>query len=227
MKKESNGQHIIFIVILILIFFLSYYAIPLPEHVSKHKTSKKAQTKVITGQKDKVASVDKKAIPEKSEKTEPGAVEAASEEGSVQPIAKVEKPKAVAKTDKVAGKASIDIIVMDNPLYKKHSKGIVEFTHKKHVEEYTIACGTCHHDETGKPLELTAGDPVQGCIECHKETKKPKGEKLAKKEKIAKYHFEAIHANCISCHKAYNKEKGDPKGKVPAPASCKSCHPKK
>ena len=227
MKKESNGQHIIFIVILILIFFLSYYAIPLPEPVGKHKTSKKAQTKVITGQKDKVASVDKKAIVEKSEKTESEPVEAASEEGSVQSIAKVEKPKAEAKTDKVAGKASIDIIVMDNPLYKKHSKGIVEFTHKKHVEEYTIACGTCHHDETGKPLELAVGDPVQGCIECHKETKKPKGEKLGKKEKIAKYHFEAIHANCISCHKAYNKEKGDPKGKVPAPASCKSCHPKK
>ena len=226
-KKESNGQHIIFIVILILIFFLSYYAIPSPESVGKHKTSKKAQTKVITGQKDKVASVDKKTIVKKSEKIEPDTAKAVSEEVSVQPIAKVEKPKAATKTDKVAGKASIDIIVMDNPLYKKHSKGIVEFTHKKHVEEYTIACGSCHHDETGKPLELTYDDPVQNCIECHKETKKPKGEKLPKKEKIAKYHFEAIHANCIGCHKDYNKEKGDPKGKGPAPSSCKNCHPKK
>ena len=227
MKKESNGQNIIFIVILILIFFLSYYAIPLPEPVVKLKTSKKSQTKVITGQKDTVASVDKKTIVKESEKIESAVVEAAPEKVSVPPIAKVEQPKAAAKTDKVAGKASIDIIVMDNPLYKKHTKGIVEFTHKKHVEEYTIACGSCHHDETGKPLELTYDDPVQSCIECHKETKKPKGEKLGKKEKIAKYHFEAIHANCITCHKDYNKEKGDPKGKGPAPSSCKSCHPKK
>ncbi len=226
MKKESNGQHIIFIVILILIFFLSYYAIPLPEPVSKHKTSKKAQTKVITGQKDKVVSVDKKTIVTKSEKTESDTVEAASKEVSAQPIAKVEKPKAAAKTDKAAGNAANDIIAMDNPGYSKHTKGIVQFTHKEHVEKYSIACGSCHHDEKGKPLELAAGDPVQGCIECHKGTKKPKGEKLGEKEKIAKYHFEAIHTNCIDCHKDYNKEKGDPKGKGPAPSSCKNCHPK-
>ncbi|MBT3177967.1 MAG: cytochrome c3 family protein [Desulfobacula sp.] len=115
---------------------------------------------------------------------------------------------------------------MNNPLYQKHSKGIVQFTHKEHVEKYSIACGSCHHDEKGKPIELTYDDPVKNCIECHKETEKPKGEKLSKEEKIAKYHFEAIHANCIGCHKDYNKEKGDPKGKGPAPSSCKSCHPK-
>ncbi|MBU8849401.1 MAG: cytochrome c family protein, partial [Desulfobacterales bacterium] len=111
--------------------------------------------------------------------------------------------------------------------YKVHKKGIVQFTHKKHAEEYLIACGRCHHDEKGQPLDLGADDDAKGCIECHKETEKPKGEKLGKKEKIMKYHFEALHANCIGCHKAYNKEKGDPKGKVPAPASCTNCHPKK
>ncbi|MCP3876273.1 MAG: cytochrome c3 family protein [Desulfobacteraceae bacterium] len=116
---------------------------------------------------------------------------------------------------------------MENPLYKKHKKGIVQFTHKKHIEDYSISCGRCHHDETGTPLELQPNDSVAGCIECHKETIQPKGEKLEKKEKIAKYHFQALHENCIGCHKDYNKEKGDPKGKGPAPTSCKKCHPKK
>ncbi|WP_413910015.1 cytochrome c3 family protein [Desulfobacula sp.] len=236
MKKESYGQHIIFIIILILIFFLSYYAIPLPEPVSNHKISKKAQTKVITGQKDKLASVEKKSIVKKSEKSEPDTIKAKPEEVSVQPVAKVEEPKVEEPkvetkkvetgTDKGGNKASIDIIAMDNPGYSKHKKGIVLFTHKKHIEDYSIACGTCHHDEKGKPLELTLDDKVQGCIECHKETEKPKGEKLGEKEKIAKYHFEALHANCIDCHKKYNIEKGDPKGKGPAPTSCTQCHPK-
>ncbi len=229
MKKESSGQHLIFIVILLCIFFLSYYAIPLPEHVSKHKVSKKAQTKVASLKKEHVETSEKKSVEKKvvaSTEAKPEAKpevkpEAKPEAGSEQPIAKVET-----KIKKVVDKASLDIIVMNNPLYKKHSKGIVEFTHNQHVEKYSIACGDCHHDDKGKPLELTYDDPVQNCIECHKGTKKPKGEKLPKKEKIAKYHFEAIHANCIGCHKAYNKEKGDPKGKVPAPSTCKSCHPK-
>ena len=231
MKKESYGQHIIFIIILILIFFLSYYAIPLPEPVSNHKISKKAQTKVITGQKDKLTSVEKKSIVKKSEKSEPDTIKAKPEEVSVQPVAKVEEQKVEelkveTKTDKWEKGVLTDIIVMNNPGYKKHTKGIIEFTHKKHVETYSITCGRCHHGETGKPLELTVNDNVQGCIECHKETEKPKGEKLEKKEKIAKYHFEALHANCIDCHKEYNKEKGGDKAKGPAPASCTNCHPK-
>ncbi|MBU0463896.1 MAG: cytochrome c family protein [Proteobacteria bacterium] len=115
---------------------------------------------------------------------------------------------------------------MNNPGYTKHTKGIVQFTHKNHVEKYSIACGRCHHDEAGKPLELTMTDNAKGCMECHIETEKPKGEKLEKKEKIAKYHFEALHANCIDCHKDYNKEKGGYKAKGPAPASCTNCHPK-
>ncbi|MCD4721590.1 MAG: cytochrome c family protein [Desulfobacula sp.] len=116
---------------------------------------------------------------------------------------------------------------MKNSHYETHKKGIVQFTHKKHVEEYLIACGSCHHDEMGKPLNLTFHDKPGECIECHKETQKPKGEKLGKKEKIMKYHFEALHANCIGCHKDYNKKNKDAEGKGPAPASCTNCHPKK
>ena len=238
MNSESNGQHIIFIIILISIFSLSYYAIPLPESVNTiHKTSKKAQTKVLSDKEDTTTSKNEISIVKTSAKSEPDTIKKPAQKVLVQPRVtkveelkveeqKVEALKVETKTDKGEKGVLTDIIVMNNPGYKKHTKGIIEFTHKKHVETYSITCGRCHHDETGKPLDLTINDNVQGCIECHKETEKPKGEKLEKKEKIAKYHFEALHANCIDCHKEYNKEKGDPKGKVPAPTSCTKCHPK-
>ena len=115
-----------------------------------------------------------------------------------------------------AGSKVKDVIPLQTPEYAEHTKGIVEFSHKTHVAEYGATCGECHHDDKGKPLDLQEGDAVQRCVECHKETgKKPKDEKLSKKEKIMKYHKEALHANCISCHKDSNKEKGleksDPK----------------
>ena len=127
-----------------------------------------------------------------------------------------------------AGTEAQDTFKMKTKEYKAHKKGLVEFTHKQHAEEFSDSCGECHHDAKGKPLDhLKMGDDVQRCIECHKETVKVKGEKLKKKDKIMKYHVEAMHANCKDCHKAFNKKKGfkkkDPKA---APTSCKGCHPK-
>lgn len=128
-----------------------------------------------------------------------------------------------------AGTKANPVISMNNPGYDKHTKGIVEFGHQKHVKEYGAKCGECHHDDKGKPLsELKSGDEVQSCAACHKEFgKKPKGEKLKKIEKIKKYHKDALHANCQGCHKDWNKKKGlkknDPKA---APATCNACHPK-
>ena len=46
--------------------------------------------------------------------------------------------------------------------YSKIKKILVDFTHKKHIEEYTAGCGECHHDAEGKPLnDLKMGDEVQ------------------------------------------------------------------
>ncbi len=128
-----------------------------------------------------------------------------------------------------------DMITMDNKAYKEpHEKGIVEFTHKKHIEEYKIGCGECHHDDKGKPLnKLKMGDDVRNCIDCHKRPgqmpgalkKEMRAKKASKKEIAAKemeYHAEALHENCIGCHKAYNKKN---KTKA-APQSCTKCHPK-
>jgi hypothetical protein len=136
-----------------------------------------------------------------------------------------------AATGLQAGTKVEDTFQMNTKEYADHSKGLVEFTHKKHAEDYKLKCGECHHDATGKPLDLKTGDDVQRCVECHKETEKVKGEKISKKEKIMKYQQEAMHANCIECHKEHNKslnDPADPKGtKGPAPASCSKCHPKK
>ena len=220
MDKESYGQHIIFIIILCTIVFLSYCLLPSTQPLEMtHKTSKKAQTKIDLLQKDERAIVPEKVVVKEAIVKQAVVAETKGEAQKVEKVAQIS-----GNGDKTL---QIDVIPMDNPLYKVHKKGIVQFTHQNHVEKYLISCGSCHHDETGKPLELTFNDTPKGCIECHKGTEKPKGEKLGKKEKIMKYHFEALHANCIDCHKDYNKKNGDPKGKKPAPTSCTACHPKK
>jgi len=130
-----------------------------------------------------------------------------------------------------AGTEVQDVIKMENKAYEKHTKSIVKFTHKKHVEEYKAGCGECHHDEKGKPLDnLKMGDDVQNCIACHsKPGERPKGKgapKLSKKERLD-YHAEAIHYNCRDCHKKFNKDKGlKSRDKGAAPTTCKQCHPK-
>ena len=133
-----------------------------------------------------------------------------------------------AATGIYAGTEVKDEIVMENPAYKKHTKGICTFTHKKHNEEYKIGCGECHHDQDNKPLnDLKLGDDVKNCIECHKKpgkAKSGKDQKLTEKEE-REYHANAIHDNCIGCHKEDNKKKtGKPAG--PAPTKCNDCHPK-
>lgn len=58
-------------------------------------------------------------------------------------------------------------IQLNEPAYA-HTKGIITFSHAKHVDEYKAGCGECHHNKDGKVLELKKGDSVQKCIECHK-----------------------------------------------------------
>lgn len=126
----------------------------------------------------------------------------------------------------VAGTQVADTITFKPLLDKgKYKDKIVVLSHKKHVEEYGAACGDCHHDDKGKPLDLKEGDNVQKCIECHtKPGERPKGKgapKLSKKERLA-YHAEAFHYNCKACHKAFNKKN---KTKA-APTTCTKCHVK-
>ncbi len=124
-----------------------------------------------------------------------------------------------------AGTKVPDTIKMDTNAYTKRTKTppkfeFAVFTHKKHAEEYKIACGECHHDKDNKPLTLKMGDAVQKCGECHNVMEKDKAN-----PKDIKALENAMHGNCIECHKKANIKAGDPKGlKGNAPASCNNCH---
>ena len=136
-----------------------------------------------------------------------------------------------------------DMIKLEDPAYKKHKKGVVEFSHGKHQKDYPEAypdlykngCGECHHNDKNEPLsDLEEGAEVKRCIDCHKipgevpkklkkEWKEKKVSKAEQKKKKLEYHAEAFHQNCRVCHKSFNK-KYKPKK---APTTCTKCHPKK
>ena len=107
-----------------------------------------------------------------------------------------------------AGATLPDEIQM-NSAYK-HTKSLPVFSHKKHMGDYKIGCGECHHDDQGKSLtSLKEGDTVQKCFECHKKPGELKGKKakgLSKEEKRM-YHANAVHENCLGCHRTFNKRK--------------------
>ncbi|MFO8047884.1 MAG: cytochrome c3 family protein [Desulfosudaceae bacterium] len=125
-----------------------------------------------------------------------------------------------------------NITMEDKDAYERHTQGIVEFTHKKHFEEYEIGCGQCHHDENGKPLDdLEVGDDVQSCLDCHeagradRKALRDMSPEEREKEEL-KYHYGAIHQNCQGCHEEFNKEETGNARKGPAPVSCAKCHPR-
>lgn len=171
-------------------------------------------------------AAEEKAPEAKAEKAEEAKKPAKEEKPAEKKEAPKPAEKAAAPAAPAGSGAVADVIAMNEPAYAKHTKGIVQFTHKKHYTEYKAACGDCHHNENAEPLtSLKEGDAVQKCIECHpKASKAPapkKGEKMSDSEKM-EYHAEALHANCIDCHKDHNK-KNNTKA---APTSCATCHPK-
>ena len=121
-----------------------------------------------------------------------------------------------------ASQQAPDTITMDSKVFAKHTKSLVTFSHKKHHEDYKIACTDCHHHYEGGKNVWKEGDEVKKCDACHSEAKAPKGDKSPKAEKIKKYYYSAIHENCVGCHKELKKA-----GKPTGPTSCKDCHPKK
>ena len=143
----------------------------------------------------------------------------------------------------IYAKAIPEVIKLEDPAYKEHKKGVVEFSHGKHQKEYAKeysdlyknGCGECHHDKDNKPLtNLKEGDEVKKCIECHKKPgevpkdlkkkwREQKVKKAEQKKMELEYHAEALHENCRGCHRDYNK-KYKPSEK--APTTCVKCHPK-
>ncbi len=184
--------------------------------------SHEAATEAVAGEAVETAAAEavteeKAAEPAeaaKSEHKEEAAAAPAKEEKKEEPApAKAEAAPAAA--------GGAGVIAMNTAAYAKHTKPIVQFTHKKHVEEYKLACGECHHNEKGEALnDLKAGDKVQGCVACH--DKAEKAPKDVKGDDKLKYHANALHDNCIGCHKEYNT-KNNTKA---APTGCGNCHAK-
>ena len=108
-----------------------------------------------------------------------------------------------------------DEVTIENKGYKKDKKGPVKLTHKKHSEEYKVACADCHHDYKDGKNVWKDTDPVKKCSECHNP--------LKKEGKVKKLQ-NAYHRNCKNCHKAYIKDHPDSKAPY---KKCTKCHQKK
>jgi len=140
---------------------------------------------------------------------------------------KAEVAEGVTGTDKQAVSTSGDDglpseIRLLSPLWDKHTKGAVTLTHGKHVEEYKIACDSCHHIyEDGKNI-WKQGMQVDKCESCHNEPTQVKEKQLSSElqEKNLKL---AFHNNCVACHREVKKEKPE----ANAPTTCIKCHEKK
>jgi hypothetical protein len=104
-----------------------------------------------------------------------------------------------------------DVITMNSTLWPQHTKANVQFTHKKHAEEYKIACTECHQ-----------GDPVQKCQACHNEPTIEGEKKLSPEQQKLNLKL-AFHTNCQECHKKLKAQ--NPQSA--APTTCVQCHPKK
>ena len=108
-----------------------------------------------------------------------------------------------------------DEVTIENEGYKKDKKGPVKLTHKKHSEDYKVACTDCHHDYKDGKNVWKDTDPVKKCSECHDPVKKQGN---TKKLQLA------YHANCKNCHKELVAK--DSSKKAPF-KKCTECHEKK
>jgi hypothetical protein len=109
-----------------------------------------------------------------------------------------------------AAQTVADEITIENN-YKDDKKGAVKLSHKKHAEEYKVACTECHHEYKDGKNVWKDTDPVKKCAECHSPDKK--------QENADKLNL-AFHKNCQTCHKELKDKKAPFK-------NCNDCHQKK
>jgi hypothetical protein len=113
-----------------------------------------------------------------------------------------------------------ETITIKSKLWATPTKAPVEFTHKKHAEDYKIACTDCHHVFKDGQNVWKQGDPVQKCEECHNEPTIQGEKKLPEAQQKLNLKL-AYHDNCVGCHQKLKKDKPDTK----APVTCIGCHP--
>jgi hypothetical protein len=103
------------------------------------------------------------------------------------------------------------VIKIYDESFKDHKKGPVIFNHKKHSQEYMLACTECHHNYQDGKNVWKEGDPVKKCSSCHDPEKK--------QGNAVKLNL-AFHKSCQGCHK-------EMKGKQAPWRKCSDCHGKK
>ncbi len=113
-----------------------------------------------------------------------------------------------------------DDITIKAGIWTSHTKSAVHLTHKKHAEDYKIACDKCHHVFKDGKNVWKQGDPVQKCEACHNEPTIEGEKKLPPDQQKLNLKI-AFHDNCQGCHKEEKKNKPDTK----APITCTGCHP--
>jgi len=116
-----------------------------------------------------------------------------------------------------------EVIDLQASLWKEHTKGPVNFHHKKHSEEYKVTCDNCHHVYKDGKNTWKEGDKVQKCQECHNEPTVT-GEKKLPPDKQKLNLKLAFHENCQGCHKEMKKKDKAKYGKIPT--TCIKCHTK-
>jgi Ni/Co efflux regulator RcnB len=116
-----------------------------------------------------------------------------------------------------------EVIDIQAKLWSEHTKGPVNFDHKKHQEEYKIKCDQCHHVYKDGKNTWKEGDKVQKCMECHNEPT-IKGEKKLPEDKQKLNLKIAFHENCQGCHKEMKKKDKAKYAKIPT--TCIKCHTK-
>jgi hypothetical protein len=107
-------------------------------------------------------------------------------------------------------------------LWATPTKAPVQFTHKKHYEDYKIGCAECHHVYKDGKNVWKEGDPVERCEKCHTEPTIEKEKQLPPDQQKLNLKL-AFHNNCVPCHQKSKKE--NPQSK--APVACAVCHPTK
>ncbi len=120
----------------------------------------------------------------------------------------------------IAAEKAPDTVDFKTPVWPTPTKGNVAFTHKKHSEEYKVACNQCHHVMKDGKNVWKEGDAVERCDKCHTEATIQGEKKLPPDQQKLNLKL-AFHNQCIPCHQKEKKAKADTK----APVTCAQCHP--
>lgn len=163
-----NGRSLLAFICILFVIGIFWMTVTIPKGETA-KTDVKLFEPVSPIQKDVVVAFGPTELSEKKE-TRPTKEETPTPSEEKEPAE--EKP--TTKTPEVVSDEPPESVEY-TPAY-----GTVAFTHLKHVENYEIDCGECHHED------MEGG--MSKCINCHEPLKN------------------TLHKNCQGCHKKLKKE---------------------